>query len=155
MTNDERLERLAVYTGIRKQLEADEKKLRNEAMQELEDKWVPMVVNGETVGKARATYKHEATELVCDDPISLLEWFNDNPNHWQEVIEKKGKAVLDVIASALITDGEIPSGCRTVHVPGRKSGIVVKDCEPDAVAYALGMNIPQAVIYLLNEGSEI
>ena len=51
-----------------------------------------------------------------------------------------------------MTDGEVPRGCTAYTEPAHFEGTVVKGCEIERVASALGLNLPQAVAYALGDG---
>ena len=96
------------------------------------------------------------TRLIVEDETAFLDWlFDDGIGYLHEFIRSpKGRALVDFCASAIVADGEIPRGCTAYTEPAHFEGTVVKGCDIEQVASALGLNLPQAMVYALTEGGE-
>lgn len=113
-------------------------------------------LNGAEVGTISLRAGREQTRLIVEDETAFMDWlFDDGIGYLHEFIRSpKGRALVDFMASAVVTDGEIPRGCTAYTEPAHFEGTVVKGCEIEDVAAALGLNLPQAMVYALTEGGE-
>lgn len=113
-------------------------------------------LNGAEVGTISLRAGREQTRLIVEDETAFMDWlFDDGIGYLHEFIRSpKGRALVDFMASAVVTDGEVPRGCTAYTEPAHFEGTVVKGCEIEDVAAALGLNLPQAMVYALTEGGE-
>ena len=118
---------------------------------------IRLMVEGEEVGTMTLKKSKEATRLIVEDEIAFADWlFTDGLGYFCEFLRTpKCRPLVDYMTTALVTDGEVPRGCTAYTEPAHFEGTVVRGCEVERVAAALGMNLPQAVTYALNEGSEV
>ena len=114
-----------------------------------------LMVNGSEVGTLTIRQGREATRLVVEDELAFVDWlFTDGIGYLYAYLHTpKGRQLVDYMTSAIVTDGEIPRGCTVYTEPAHFEGTVVKGCEIERVASALGLNLPQAVVYAL--GGEV
>ena len=113
-------------------------------------------VGGVEVGTLSLRLGRAQTRLIVEDETAFLDWlFDDGIGYLHEFINSpKGRALVDFMASAIVTDGEIPRGCTAYTEPAHFEGTTVKGCDIEDVANALGLNLPQAMMYALTEGGE-
>lgn len=111
-----------------------------------------LMVNGSEVGTLTLKQGKEVTRLVVEDEPAFVDWlFTDGIGYlYQYLHTPKGRQLVDFMTYAIIADGEIPRGCTAYTEPAHFEGTVVKGCEIERVASALGMNLPQAVVYALS-----
>lgn len=107
-------------------------------------------VNGEEVGSISARMAKQQTVYHVEDVEALTDWLAGD-GRWalEAFVNRKGRALLDFCASMMIGNGEIPPGCSAYTHPARIDGTVIKGCDPERVAAALGLTLPQAVMGLL------
>lgn len=113
-------------------------------------------VGGVEVGTLSLRLGRAQTRLIVEDETAFLDWlFDDGIGYLHEFIRTpKGRALVDFMASAIIADGEVPRGCTAYTEPAHFEGTTVKGCDIEDVANALGLNLPQAMMYALTEGGE-
>jgi len=113
-------------------------------------------VGGVEVGTLSLRLGRAQTRLIVEDETAFMDWlFDDGIGYLHEFIRSpKGRALVDFMASAIVTDGEVPRGCTAYTEPAHFEGTTVKGCDIEDVANALGLNLPQAMMYALTEGSE-
>jgi hypothetical protein len=113
-------------------------------------------VGGVEVGTLSLRLGRAQTRLIVEDETAFLDWlFDDGIGYLHEFINSpKGRALVDFMASAIIADGEVPRGCTAYTEPAHFEGTTVKGCDIEDVANALGLNLPQAMMYALTEGGE-
>lgn len=113
-------------------------------------------VGGTEVGTLSLKAGREQARLIVEDETAFLDWlFGDGLGYLAEFVRSpKGRALVDYMATAVVTDGEVPAGCSAYTEPAHFEGTVVRGCEIGDVAAALGLNLPQAVVYALTEGSD-
>ena len=112
---------------------------------------IRLMVEGCEVGTMTLKQGHETTRLVVEDELAFVDWmFTDGIGYlYQFLHTPKGRALVDFMASAIVADGEVPRGCTAYTEPAHFEGTVVRGCEVEKVADALGLNLPQAVRYAL------
>lgn len=110
-----------------------------------------LMVNGAEVGTLSMRQGREAVRLIVEDELAFVDWlFTDGIGYLYAYLHTpKGRQLVDYMASAIVTDGEVPRGCTAYTEPAHFEGTVVKGCEIERVASALGLNLPQAVAYAL------
>lgn len=111
-----------------------------------------LTVNGSNVGTLTLKQGREATRLIVEDELAFVDWlFTDGIGYLYAYLHTpKGRQLVDYMASAIVTDGEVPRGCTAYTEPAHFEGTVVKDCDIDKIMQALGLPLPQAVVYALN-----
>lgn len=112
-------------------------------------------VGGVEVGTLSLRQGRETTRLVVEDELAFVDWlFTDGIGYlYQYLHSPKGRQLVDFMASAIVADGEVPRGCTAYTEPAHFEGTAVRGCEIERVASALGLNLPQAVVYAL--GGEV
>ena len=111
-------------------------------------------VNGQEVGTLSARFTKETHRLVVEDMGAFADWLVGDGRMYLELFLRspRGRGLVDACAAAIFADGEVPAGCAVYTEPPRFDGTVIKGCEPEKVAPALGMTLPQAVAGLLAGG---
>lgn len=112
---------------------------------------VKLKVNGKSVGTLSARWEHARTYLRVEDREAFADWcVGDGSAYTREwIVRGMRGSIADFCTSALVTDGEIPDGCEVVEEPERLVGTVLRGCDAEDIADALGMNLPQATVYAL------
>lgn len=159
MKNDEILGQLAMAQALYHELgraikTGDPDNLRGKADAMLDDGVVDKVnlrINGKSVGTLSNRYSTPETFLVVEDAEKFAAWLaGDGFGYLREWVARGCKSdLLKLCASALVTDGEIPEGCRAGQSDSYRIGTVIKGCKADDVAAAFAGNLPQAVVYAL------
>ena len=110
-----------------------------------------LMVNGSEVGTLSLKQGREAVRLIVEDELAFVDWmFTDGIGYlYQFLHTPKGRTLVDFMASSIVADGEVPRGCTAYTEPAHFEGTVVRGCEVEKVADALGLNLPQAVRYAL------
>lgn len=113
-----------------------------------------LTVSGSNVGTLTLRQGKEATRLIVEDELAFVDWmFTDGIEYLYKFLHTpKGRTLVDYMATAIITDGDVPRGCTAYTEPAHFEGTVVKDCDIDKVMQALGLPLPQAVAYALGDG---
>ncbi len=112
---------------------------------------VRLQINGKSVGTLSARWKKERTYLAVADSEKFAAWLaGDGFGYLREWCARGCKGdIVELCASALVTAGEIPDGCRVEHEDERMDGTVLKGCKMEDVVDAFAGNLPQAVVYAL------
>ena len=110
-----------------------------------------LMVNGSEVGTLSLKQGREAVRLIVEDELAFVDWmFTDGIGYlYQFLHTPKGRTLVDFMASSIVADGEVPRGCTAYTEPAHFEGTVVRGCEVEKVADALGLNLPQAAVYAL------
>ena len=110
-------------------------------------------INGEEVATLSIRFSKEHARAIIEDCSALADWMAD-PERRQllvALLREKGQAVADWYMDVL--SGEIPDGCSAYVEPKRPNGTVLK-VDRERIISALGMNLPQAMVYALTDGGE-
>ena len=159
MKNDEILGQLAMAQALYHELgraikTGDPDNLRGKADAILDDGVVDKLnlrINGKSVGTLSNRYSTPETYLIVEDSEKFAAWLaGDGFGYLREWVARGCKGdILKLCASALVTDGEIPDGCRAGQSDSYRIGTVIKGCKADEVAAAFAGNLSQAVVYAL------
>lgn len=108
-------------------------------------------VNGEEVGTVSLKMAKSTVRIIVEDEASFMAWLvSDGIDSLERFIRSpKGQVLADFMATSMVVDGELPPGCIHYVEPARADGTVVRGCEVEKVASALGLNLPQAAVYAL------
>lgn len=167
MTNEEK-EQLAIAQGLYKAIGAmvsmkDPDSLRGRVDGEImrdaangKKSTIVLTIAGEEVGQVVPRFSKKTTGLLIDSWPEFRDWLLEAGNI--DVLHGYMYAHRDDLAKwcaerVLETDGEVPAGCTPYTEPAMIIGTTIKGCEPEKVAYAMGMTLPQAVVHLL--GGEV
>lgn len=160
MTNEEK-EQLAIAQGLYRALgemvgTRNPNNLRGRADAEImadaanrKKSTIELYIGDTYMGCVSPTESRETTRFIVEDSAAaILDMFTD-----PAICEMPQDIVQKVVDWYCRKTGTLPDGCSTYTEPKHITGTKITGCEPEKVAAALGMTLPQAVVHLL--GGEV
>lgn len=111
---------------------------------------VELYIGDKYVGCISPVESKESTRIIVEDAAAALQ----DIMYDISLDELPHDIVRKIAEWYFKKTGAVPNGCSSYTEPKRITNTKITGCDPQQVATALGMNLPQAVVHLLGGGEE-